>query len=220
MRCLMCHKPIRHDSFDTLFQKQDVLCADCRESWKRIEQRYRFEGHDAFVLYAYEGGFSECLLQYKELCDEALKPAFLMPDRTLLRRMYRGRTLLLLPSSEENRTFRGFSHLKGIFEILDLPMLEPFEKTDPASQKHLHRNERAAMASGIRLKEGAALPKRIVLADDVITTGSTMKGALAALPKGMDIRIFACGLTERKPQNQTGKSGFRSRMKELQDFLK
>ena len=31
--------------------------------------------------------------------------------------------------------------------------------------------------------------------DDVITTGSTMKGALSVLPEGLDIRIFACALT-------------------------
>ena len=198
MRCLMCHKPLRRDSFSTLFQKEDVLCADCRGTWKRIETRFRFSGRNGFALYAYEGGFSECLLQYKELCDEALKPVFLMQDRNRLRRMYKGRTLVLLPSSEEKQASRGFSHLAGMFECLGLPMLEPFEKTDPVSQKKRSRTERTAMVSGIRLKSGVRIPEKIVLADDVITTGSTMKGALAALPADCDIRIFACGLTPKK----------------------
>ena len=198
MRCLMCHKPMYRDSFSVLFQKEDVLCPECRDTWKRISRRFRFDGHDAYALYAYEGGFSECLLQYKELCDEALKPAFLMPDRNRLRRMYRGRTLLLLPSTEENLEYRGFSHLKGMFELLGLPMMEPFEKTDAASQKHLHKAERKAMASGIRLKPGVHLPKKAVLVDDVITTGSTMRGAIAALPETADVCIFVCGLTEKR----------------------
>lgn len=211
MRCLMCHKPIRRDSFATLFQKEDVLCTDCRSAWKRIEKRFRFEGHDAFALYAYAGGFSECLLQYKELCDEALKPVFLYPDRGLLRRMYHGRTLLLLPSSKEKEAYRGFSHLAGMFEGLDLPMMEPFEKTENISQKNRSREERAVMASAIRLKPGVRIPKKVVLADDVITTGSTMKGALAALPKGRDIKIFACGMTEEKgnPHGIAGKGMWR-----------
>ena len=207
MRCLMCHKPMYRDSFSALFQKEDVLCPECRETWKRIGRRFRFEGHDAYALYAYEGGFSECLLQYKELCDEALKPVFLMPDKNRLRRMYRGRTLLLLPSSNESLEYRGFSHLKGMFELLGLPMIEPFEKTDAASQKHLHREERTAMASGIRLKPGIRLPEKIVLADDVITTGSTMRGALSVLPQTADVRIFVCGLTEIKKAGTKRRSG-------------
>ena len=36
MRCLMCGELIRRDSFTELFQKEDVLCPDCREKWKRI----------------------------------------------------------------------------------------------------------------------------------------------------------------------------------------
>ena len=61
MRCLMCGDLIRRDSFTELFQKEDVLCRSCRGKWKRIARTFRFEEHDTFALYAYEGGFSECL---------------------------------------------------------------------------------------------------------------------------------------------------------------
>lgn len=205
MRCLMCGELIRRDSFTELFQKEDVLCPNCREKWKRISRSFRFEGHDAFALYAYDSGFSECLLQYKELCDEALKPVFLYPDIGMLRRMYRGRTLLLLPSAPQDVEYRGFSHLRGIFEWLKLPVMEPFEKISGRSQKNLGKEERAAMRTDIRLKNGVRIPRRVVLADDVITTGSTMKGALSVLPEGLDIRIFACGLAEApKERAETG----------------
>ena len=197
MRCLMCGKMIRRDSFSELFQKEDVLCSGCRGTWNRIERRFRFEGHDAYALYAYEGGFSQCLLQYKELCDEALKPVFLYPDIRRLRHRFRGRTLLLLPSAPQDTEYRGFSHLQGMFEPLELPMMEPFEKISASSQKHLGRAGRAQMRTNIRLKENVHLPRRVVLADDVITTGSTMKGALSVLPEGLDITVFSCGLAEQ-----------------------
>lgn len=202
MRCLMCMKPIRRDSFSDLFRREDVLCEKCRDTWKRIGRRFKFEGYSAYALYAYEGGFSECLLQYKELCDEALKPAFLYPDVQRLRHMYHGRTVLLMPSSAEALKQRGFSHLHGIFESLGLPMIEPFEKISGSSQKRLGKAERALMKTNLRLKENVSLPHKILLADDVITTGSTMKGALSVLPEDLDIRIFSCGFTEPKEMNR------------------
>lgn len=195
MRCLMCGKPMTKETFADLFREEDVLCADCRDGWKRISRRFRFRGRKAFALYEYNAAFSSCLLQFKECGDEALKTVFLYPDRRLLKRMYRGRTLLLLPSSEEKEKERGFSHLRELFEGIGLPMTEPFLKTGEKSQKSLGRKERHEMARGIILKPGVALPRRCVLADDVITTGSTMKGALSVLPEGLDIRIFACALT-------------------------
>ena len=195
MRCLMCGKQMTKETFADLFREDDVLCADCRDGWKRISRRFRFQGRKAFALYEYNAAFSSCLLQFKECGDEALKTAFLYPDRRLLKRMYHGRTLLLLPSSEEKERERAFSHLKELFEGVGLPMLEPFLKTGEQSQKSLSRRERREMSSGIILKPGIVLPRRCVLADDVITTGSTMKGALSVLPEGLDVRIFACALT-------------------------
>ena len=197
MRCLMCGEWIGAASFADLFQNPDVLCPECRGSWKRISRRFRFEGRKAYALYAYNDAFSSCLIQFKELGDEALKDVFLYPDRARLRRMYRGRTLVLLPSSEAKRRERGFSHLEELFAGVGLPMLEPFVKTDAGDQKRRTREERRQMRAGIALKPGIVLPKKLVLADDVITTGSTMRGALAALPASADVEVFACALTLR-----------------------
>ncbi len=191
----MCGKPMAAETFADIFREEDVLCTECRGEWKRIGRRFRFQGKQAFALYEYNAAFSSCLLQFKECGDEALKQAFLYPDRKMLKRMYHGRTLLLLPSTEEKVRERGFSHLKELFEVLGLPMMEPFVKTEETSQKYLTCSQRREMTRGIALKPDITLPRHAVLADDVITTGSTIKGALSVLPKEMDIRIFACALT-------------------------
>ena len=213
MRCLMCGEPIRNDSLEDLFRPEDVLCSRCRSEWKRIDQHSKLNGIPVYVLYEYNEAFSSCLLQYKECLDEALKPAFLFPDRNRLKRMYRGMTLLLMPSTREKQAERGFSHLAGIFEGLGLPMIEAFEKTAEIDQKGKHRAERMKLETGIRLKRDIRLPKRIVLADDVITTGSTIKGALRCLPEGHDVRIFACAKAlspaEKKPNHRFLESLFR-----------
>ena len=180
MRCLMCGEPIGTETFADLFRGEDVLCSACRGQWKRISHRFRFCGKNAFGLYEYNDAFSSCLIQFKELGDEALKDVFLYPDCARLKRMYHGRTLLLLPSAAEKLEARGFSHLWEMFESIGLPMLEPFVKRDTVH-----------------------LPKRVVLADDVITSGSTMKGALAVLPKDLDVQVFACAITPKlRPQSE------------------
>jgi len=197
MRCLMCGERIGTDTFSDLFQPEDVLCVSCRGQWKRISRRFRFCGKEAYALYEYNEAFSACLIQFKELGDEALKDAFLYPDRSRLKRMYRGRTLLLLPSAADKTEERGFSHLKELFEGTGLPVLEPFVKLEEGDQKARRRRERKTMEHGIALKPGIRLPRRVVLADDVITSGSTMKGALSVLPASLDVRIFACALTPK-----------------------
>ena len=195
MRCLMCGKKMTTDTFSDLFRQEDVLCSDCRSGWKRIDRRFRFDGIPAFALYEYNDAFSSCLIQFKECGDEALKHVFLYPDQRKLERMYKGSAMLLLPSSRKKQQERGFSHLYMLFSQLRLPVLEPFVKVDEIEQKEMNFVERQKMTSGIALKEGIEIPKRIVLADDVITTGSTMRGAIAVLPKRRNIRIFACAVS-------------------------
>ncbi len=198
MRCLMCGKIITEDSFRDFFRKKDVLCTACRSGWKPIRKKTLFLGKPAYYLYEYNEAFSHCLIQFKECGDEALKEVFLYPEKEALRRRFSGRTLLLLPSTEEKRNARGFSHLALLFKLLHLPMMEPFVKTVHADQKTLGRRGRERMSESIRLREGVRLPKKIVLADDVLTTGATMKGALQCLPEKADVRVFACALVKER----------------------
>ncbi|MBQ9327428.1 MAG: ComF family protein [Solobacterium sp.] len=200
MRCLMCGRPMYTTTINDLFSRQDVLCAQCRAEWKRLNRTLRFEGKKLHVLYEYNPAFASCLLQYKECMDEALKPVFLYPDRTALKLRYIGRTILLLPSEPRKLQERGFSHLAGMFEGLGLPVLEPFYKDEERSQKGHSAKEREAMIKHIRLKTGITLPKHVVLADDVITTGSTMKGALSVLPERTDVVLFSVAMALRQHQ--------------------
>jgi len=194
MRCLMCGRRIDPaGSWQELIQEEDLLCHDCRTQWLRRRGSFRIDGVRAHAVYEYGEAFSRCLIQYKECGDEALKDVFLYPVRHQLHRRYRGWTLLLMPSAPEKEQLRGFHTLPQIFACLDLPMMEPFEKAGGAEQKRLGRAGRMGMSHGIRLKPGIVLPERCLLADDVITTGSTIRGALACMQRDhRRIEILAC----------------------------
>ncbi|MBQ1467364.1 MAG: hypothetical protein IIZ27_02690, partial [Solobacterium sp.] len=59
--------------------------------------------------------------------------------------------------------------------------------------------ERQKMSSQIRLKRNITIPSRVVLADDIVTTGSTMRGARNALAgKKIKIAYYAVAYVEKK----------------------
>lgn len=198
MRCLMCGKDLMEGSLTDILIGEDPLCSSCRSQWEKIRWRFRFHGVPVYASYLYNEAFSACLIQYKECCDEALADVFLTEEKNRVKRMYRGWTMIPMPSTPERQTQRGFHHLRGMLACTGLPVLDAFEKTAAGEQKKQDRAGRLKMADAIRLKEDAVLPEKIVLFDDTVTTGSTILGALRCLEgRNIQIRIYAVSVNYR-----------------------
>lgn len=207
MKCLMCGKPLQEEGgmIDVLF-REDSLCPSCRSTWRKMDYHQKIEGIPALSTWAYEGGFQTSILQYKELYDEALFPIFLEPILTQFRLAYHGYTILCMPSSSTKLKQRGFSHLEKMFSITGLPMMSPFEKIEDQDQEHKSYEERLQMVHGIVLKPNVILPKKLLLVDDVLTTGSTIRGALHCLDSSAHkIRIYTCAYTVPSLKERTHK---------------
>lgn len=181
MKCLLCGKVIGQNSLKEMLFHDDVICEKCRNSFEKNTEDEQFQGYTLHADYVYNEAFSSVLIQYKELLDEALKDVFLYHNRKKIKRMYKGYTLLLLPSTQKAYERRGFSHLEKMVECLDLPYMQPFVKLDNVKQKTLNLDQRKMITHRIALKEGVKLPKNIVLFDDVVTSGSTISGVLNAI---------------------------------------
>lgn len=181
MRCLWCGKTKDEGTILDYFREKDGLCYRCRHQWKRRKKKEKVEGYSVEVCWEYNEAFREALLQYKECYDEALYPIFFSPVQKEIKRKYGHKTIVLLPSSKEKVEQRGFDHLAKMCSILDLPMIYPFEKRTSHEQKHLSKQKREEMIYGIQRKSGCLIPRDILLVDDVMTTGSTLRGALSQL---------------------------------------
>ena len=180
MRCLLCDKDkLDNDVFDMF--SEDLLCHECRSKWEKKEIVFKYEGVKLRSSYLYNDAFADSLLQYKECYDEALKDIFLYETKNRLKRLYKGYTLALIPSSNKKIEERGFSHLRLMFSSLNMPIIEPFIKIDERIQKGTNVEERKKIITSIKLKEGVELPKKLLLIDDVITSGATLSSSIACL---------------------------------------
>lgn len=181
MYCLMCGKRLSTGSFIDIFIGEDGLCEACRKQWIRKNIHFYLGNTKVESTYVYNDAFSSCLIQYKECLDEALKDVFLYEVKNQIRWKYRGYTIVLMPSTQEKIEIRGFHHLRLMFEGCGLKTMDPFMKNTNTSQKKLSYIRRKEVTHQIVLKEGIVLPKKLLLVDDTITTGSTLKGALRCI---------------------------------------
>jgi predicted amidophosphoribosyltransferase len=91
-----------------------------------------------------------------------------------------------VPASPGARARRGFDHgalLAATFAALTgVPALEALRGLPRRDQRRLSRTDRAGnAASSIAVLEGVRVPARVLLLDDVMTTGATLDAAAGAL---------------------------------------
>ena len=130
-------------------------------------------------FYEYDGIFKSLLLQYKECCDEALKDVFLYGLNDYINIRYFGYHILFVPSSKQKKEMRGFNHLELIFEDVKLTRVKGLKMKEDLIQEGKNAQERDRMRNNY-LYEGDELD-RVLIVDDVITTGSSITGVYEAI---------------------------------------
>lgn len=137
----------------------------------------------------------DILIQFKEKGDVALASVFLYPFKDVLRPLLRSFSFVPCPSGKESLSKRGFSHLTLILEAARLRHEDLLRQRGP-EQKEAGFVQRR-LEREFFLEEGASAEgKKLVLFDDVLTSGTTFRKSLEVLRLGKAKKVLGLVLLD------------------------
>ena len=173
-----------------------TLCLRCFYDLKPQYFRFTIDGIRGFAIYPYEQEFQSLLYLYKGRGDIELSSVFLDRIRFLLKVRYQGYTLVYVPSHPSHIQKRGFDHVPLIFLGIGKRICCPIIKTEDVKQSDQNKKDRRKIGRYLRLVGGNDLKgKKLLLVDDVCTTGSSLRSCVRLLkklrPKKISILVLA-----------------------------
>jgi competence protein ComFC len=158
------------------------MCSTCYHQLEWHHQINKFDGIPFESFFDYGPIFQSRIHQYKSLGDIVLGKTFLFQHRDYLKLKYHGYTFVPAPSHEEHMQQRGFYHLDEILVSLGLPIIHIFYKNKPYRQAEQDFQGRQEIHTIIERHKHILMPQKIVLFDDVMTTGETIRSMIKSLP--------------------------------------
>ena len=194
-------KPFKPRSILTQMEASPCLCSKCRETFHPHFRRWVVDGVPCLSLYRYGDGLRSVIYQYKGCGDIELKSVFLEHIGRYLKIRFKGYVVVPCPSHESHNVARGFNHVESIFESLSLPMVKALRKTEDIKQSSQTKEGRKNIGKYLEITSKTHIKgKKILLVDDIYTTGSTIKACIGLL-KGAGaktIRVLVIAKTPKK----------------------
>ncbi|MCF1285309.1 ComF family protein [Streptococcus sinensis] len=197
--CLLCSQAVEENrtfsSMILLEKEQNTICNHCRAGFEAISaihcprcwkeggedvcsdcQAWEAQGylvqHQACFLY--NDLMKDFFSKYKFQGDYLLRFVFAEVVKKGLRN-FKKYTLVPIPVSPEKYQSRGFNQVEGFLQAAGLPYKHLLEKQDVLAQSSKNREERLKSQQCFRLAKDSLLSDKIVLIDDIYTTGKTLQ---------------------------------------------
>ena len=161
-------------------------CQDCQLWCKEgIEV-----SHEA--IFSYNQAMKDFFNRYKFDGDYILRKVFAMILKENLKK-YKDYHFVLIPLSPERYAKRGFNQVVGLIEAAGLSHLDVLGKREEKASSSKNRSERLATELPFFIKEDSRIPKKILLIDDIYTTGATINRVKSMLENAgaKDVKTFS-----------------------------
>ena len=217
MICLLCAQHLKKNlTFGVLLflkKEEGSLCLACYSSFEMIGEEhcpncYKKEvssscqdcqlwckegievSHEA--IFSYNQAMKDFFNRYKFDGDYILRKVFAMILKENLKK-YKGYDFVLIPLSPERYAKRGFNQVAGLIEAAGLSHLDILGKREEKASSSKNRSERLATELPFFIKEGSRIPKKILLIDDIYTTGATVNRVKSMLENAgaKDVKTFS-----------------------------
>ena len=124
--------------------------------------------------FVYNEAMKDFFSQYKFQGDYTLYSVFTEVLQKELKG-YSDYTLVPIPVSAKKYQTRGFNQVTALLEGTKLPFKEVLEKHDTIAQSSKTREERLQSQQCFKVKDNVQVPTKVLLIDDIYTTGSTLQ---------------------------------------------
>lgn len=175
--CKICMK-----EYESIFNS--CICTNCFNAFNAIYQEDTISGKNLLCLYEYDETMRKLLYQFKGCNDYELKDVFLDRQRCYLKIKYLNYVIVPIPSWKDDDKKRGYNHVVEIFKSLNLPIIYCLKKKLRFKQSQLSKKERGKVIEKLQCSNNIGLlNKKVLIVDDVITSGSTIKAAISIIEK-------------------------------------
>ena len=131
-----------------------------------------------YFLYYYNEKVQEILYRFKGCKDYELRSVFLEYYVNYLNFKFSGYHIVPAPSTEKSDKERGFNHVEEMIKMTKLKILKIIHKTTERKQADLTTKERQKIGKFLSIDDVDLRFKKILIVDDVYTTGSTIKSMI------------------------------------------